>query len=42
MGTTRLFTLIGAGGAGKTRLSLAVATDLLGDFADGIYLVEKR
>jgi len=36
----RLLTLVGMGGLGKTRLSLQVATDMLDDFADGIWLVE--
>ncbi|GHO45012.1 LuxR C-terminal-related transcriptional regulator [Ktedonospora formicarum] len=35
----RLLTLTGTGGIGKTRLSLQVATELLDDFADGVYLV---
>ncbi len=35
----RLVTLTGTGGVGKTRLGLEVATDLLDDFADGIYFV---
>ena len=34
-----LLTLTGTGGIGKTRLSLQVATELLGDFADGVYFV---
>ena len=34
-----LVTLTGTGGVGKTRLSLQVATDLLNDFADGIYFI---
>ncbi|MFI5255347.1 MAG: adenylate/guanylate cyclase domain-containing protein [Candidatus Limnocylindrales bacterium] len=38
-GTTRLVTLTGPGGSGKTRLSLAVALTLLGDFPDGVFFV---
>jgi predicted ATPase/DNA-binding CsgD family transcriptional regulator len=34
-----LLTLTGTGGIGKTRLSLQVARELLGDFADGVYFV---
>lgn len=37
---TRLLTLLGAGGLGKTRLSLQAAADLLDSFPDGIWLVE--
>ena len=37
---TRLLTLIGAGGSGKTRLALEVARDLTGVYPDGVWLVE--
>ena len=37
---TRLLTLTGAGGSGKSRLALQVATDLLAEYPDGIWLVE--
>ncbi|HVA93132.1 MAG TPA: helix-turn-helix domain-containing protein [Chloroflexota bacterium] len=36
---SRLVTLTGAGGSGKTRLALQVATELLGEFPDGVFLV---
>ncbi|MEP7358200.1 MAG: LuxR C-terminal-related transcriptional regulator, partial [Anaerolineales bacterium] len=36
----RLVTLTGPGGVGKTRLSLRVAENALGEFADGVWLVE--
>ena len=36
----RLLTLSGTGGVGKTRLALAAAADLAGDFSDGAFLVE--
>jgi predicted ATPase/DNA-binding SARP family transcriptional activator/DNA-binding CsgD family transcriptional regulator len=37
---TRLLTLTGAGGSGKTRLALEVARDLVGAYPDGVRLVE--
>ena len=37
---TYLLTLTGAGGAGKTRLALQVAADLVEMFPDGVWLVE--
>jgi non-specific serine/threonine protein kinase len=38
--TTRLLTLTGAGGSGKTRLAMHVGADLLDEFAHGVWLVE--
>ena len=40
LGKTRLLTLTGAGGSGKSRLSLQVAADLLDGEGDGVWLVE--
>ncbi len=40
IGEHRLTTLIGPGGAGKTRLATETARTLLGDFPDGTWLVE--
>ena len=40
LGETRLMTLTGAGGAGKTRLALEAAAGLRPDFTDGIWWVE--
>jgi len=37
---TRLLTLTGSGGSGKTRLALQVAADLLDTSGDGVWLVE--
>jgi predicted ATPase/class 3 adenylate cyclase len=39
-GTSRLVTLTGPGGTGKTRLSLQVAAEVVGGFRDGVFLVE--
>ncbi|HEV3096440.1 MAG TPA: adenylate/guanylate cyclase domain-containing protein [Candidatus Dormibacteraeota bacterium] len=36
---SRLLTLTGPGGTGKTRLSLEIAADLLDQFSDGVYFV---
>jgi predicted ATPase/DNA-binding SARP family transcriptional activator len=40
LSSTRLLTLIGAGGTGKTRLALQFAADVLKTFAAGVWLVE--
>ncbi len=40
MHATRLLTLTGAGGSGKTRLALRAARQAVGDYRDGVGLVE--
>jgi predicted ATPase/class 3 adenylate cyclase len=40
LGNTRLLTLLGVGGIGKTRLSLQVAAEMLDAFPDGVWFVE--
>jgi non-specific serine/threonine protein kinase len=37
---TRLLTLSGPGGAGKTRLAAQIAADMVGQFSDGVWMVE--
>jgi predicted ATPase len=37
---TRLLTLLGPGGTGKTRLMLECAEEVIGDYGDGVWLVE--
>src|SRR6185312_9911164 len=40
LATKRLITLMGAGGCGKTRLALQVASEVVGSYPDGVWLVE--
>ena len=40
LATSRLVTLIGMGGVGKTRLALRVARDVRAEFDDGVWLVQ--
>ncbi|HEY3899711.1 MAG TPA: adenylate/guanylate cyclase domain-containing protein [Chthoniobacter sp.] len=40
LGSSRLLTLTGSGGTGKTRLSLQVGAELLDQFHDGVWFVE--
>jgi predicted ATPase/class 3 adenylate cyclase len=40
LSTTRLLTLTGAGGSGKTRIALQVAADHVEHYPDGVWLIE--
>lgn len=40
LGTSRLVTLTGAGGVGKTRLALHVSASMADDFPDGVWMVD--
>src|ERR1700694_1961347 len=40
LGDTRLLTLVGTDAIGKTRLLLQVAADLMGNYSDGVWLVD--
>jgi predicted ATPase/class 3 adenylate cyclase len=40
IGSRRLITLVGTGGAGKTRCAIQIAAELLDGFDDGVWLVE--
>ena len=40
LGSTRLLTLLGTGGTGKTRLALQAANDLRAEFDDRVYLAD--
>ena len=39
LGATRLLTLLGPGGTGKTRLSIELAAQVMAEFADGVWFI---
>ena len=40
LNNSRLVTVLGTGGAGKTRLTIQTAADVIDDFANGVWLIE--
>lgn len=40
LGQSRLLTIIGSGGAGKTRLAMQTGADMIDDFANGVFIAE--
>ena len=40
LGNSRLLTIIGTGGSGKTRLAMQTGADLIDDFANGVFIAE--
>lgn len=40
IGRSRLVTISGTGGLGKTRISLHLAAELTGEYPDGVWLIE--
>jgi predicted ATPase/DNA-binding SARP family transcriptional activator len=40
LATVRMVTVVGAGGAGKTRLVIHVATELAANYADGVWFID--
>lgn len=40
MNRTRIITLTGVGGSGKTRLAIQIAADIIDEFPDGVWIVE--